>query len=1188
MRQNGHDVSEVVDLPLVIDTELDEIVRRREAVGLQYQELPSSTTCPPPTADTEGQDDVEGSEPIGEDLTDRERAKSDLVGLAFSGGGIRSASFNLGLFQALHRAGLIRNTDYLSTVSGGGYIGAHVASLVLGNDVKMDRNNFPLAPKERGEQPDRVIDFIRCGKYLVRQPLVFARWYFTGVALNNLVLLSGLLAIATLIAMIWRSLDTWPMYNFLRASTAGWSADWNRPFFLAVFALLVWIAVKSYQNWRSLGSRDGGMATTCLLIFYGCVAIALGVLLGNGDIGGLNWNWTGTQSRSVWVPLLSLLGICLLPLVRPWRLLHSGTRPASKAEGAIFKLTSYALLAGVPLALIAYISHEDISHFSATRTDLTERDVQDWRLLSQIQLPVETHPVGPPETFEAPAAPATPASTETPADSAAPAVASTPTTPAPAASPATIAKSTPGTGIWWDILKAVGLTVPQQQSQLASDRISLLDDYLMTTGKSTPDDAKKRLVELLGNVEAEVIPGETKPVTGAIIRTEIFGDDKVGADAFFTNIIPHLNQRVIQSDAFAGLAGANVNDAFWDKLAKKEEGWQHEVDGKTYRRDIPVDYANYQTLSDDRKDELAAWAGQAEAGRLEEADIGFFNRLYLEAAWPEFIVNRNRILRSVVAVPDQAWRFWTFCISLTVFVVGLILVDPNVTSIHRYYSRQLARAYIEPVDGMGRQIPMCRLDTVSKGAPYLLINATVNLYGRRDPKVEPRDIFVFSRKFCGSQSTRYCPSSQYLGGSFDLANAMAISGGAVTTSSVGNPLVAVMMFVLNFRLGQWLPNPREQSAFARPALWQVLVDLFRETHKHSFCFISDGGHYENLGATALLERKCKVIVLSDAGQDENHVFAEFVKLYRNLRTRRGIQFFDLQTGKPIELEALMLHDPPSETEYRGKLTKRHFVSMGIRYEDGSVGLLLYVKPSFTGDEEVDLQSYRASNVEFPHQPTSDQMYDEIQFESYRQLGFHIGSELCGESEAMWDVPAEDRVGMLAAVLADTDWKQIERASMLVGGNVSSTTKPLSDVPGGDLATLLHQYRNGEPELRVLALKEIASLDEGADAALPELIGDLRQAESTIPDATVRAQLACAIGSFGPAARPAARHLVALLRDPHPDVRAASAEALGEIGVTTQTALKALEKAARDEAESVRAAAEQSLQAIGKPSSSRAN
>jgi hypothetical protein len=51
---------------------------------------------------------------------------SPLFGIALSGGGIRSATFNLGFLRALNARGLLREADYLSTVSGGGYVGAFV------------------------------------------------------------------------------------------------------------------------------------------------------------------------------------------------------------------------------------------------------------------------------------------------------------------------------------------------------------------------------------------------------------------------------------------------------------------------------------------------------------------------------------------------------------------------------------------------------------------------------------------------------------------------------------------------------------------------------------------------------------------------------------------------------------------------------------------------------------------------------------------------------------------------------------------------------------------------------------------------------------------------------------------------------------------------------------------------------
>jgi predicted acylesterase/phospholipase RssA len=52
----------------------------------------------------------------------------DLVGLAFSGGGIRSATFGLGVLEALKALGRLADVDYLSTVSGGGYIGAWLSA----------------------------------------------------------------------------------------------------------------------------------------------------------------------------------------------------------------------------------------------------------------------------------------------------------------------------------------------------------------------------------------------------------------------------------------------------------------------------------------------------------------------------------------------------------------------------------------------------------------------------------------------------------------------------------------------------------------------------------------------------------------------------------------------------------------------------------------------------------------------------------------------------------------------------------------------------------------------------------------------------------------------------------------------------------------------------------------------------
>ena len=53
-----------------------------------------------------------------------------LAGIGFSGGGIRSATVNLGIAQALHDAGIFRHFDYMSTVSGGGFLGSSISALM--------------------------------------------------------------------------------------------------------------------------------------------------------------------------------------------------------------------------------------------------------------------------------------------------------------------------------------------------------------------------------------------------------------------------------------------------------------------------------------------------------------------------------------------------------------------------------------------------------------------------------------------------------------------------------------------------------------------------------------------------------------------------------------------------------------------------------------------------------------------------------------------------------------------------------------------------------------------------------------------------------------------------------------------------------------------------------------------------
>lgn len=77
-----------------------------------------------------------------------------LVGIGFSGGGIRSATLNLGIAQALHRRGVFDHLDYMSTVSGGGYLGSSISSLMRRRTrtVSEIAGRVSLATGEAGEK----------------------------------------------------------------------------------------------------------------------------------------------------------------------------------------------------------------------------------------------------------------------------------------------------------------------------------------------------------------------------------------------------------------------------------------------------------------------------------------------------------------------------------------------------------------------------------------------------------------------------------------------------------------------------------------------------------------------------------------------------------------------------------------------------------------------------------------------------------------------------------------------------------------------------------------------------------------------------------------------------------------------------------------------------------------------------
>ena len=82
-----------------------------------------------------------------------------LIGLSFSGGGIRSATVNLGILQVLDQCGIFLHVDFMSTVSGGGYLGSSVSALMRNRTMVYSQNDG--AVKVRKQADETVVEI--CG-----------------------------------------------------------------------------------------------------------------------------------------------------------------------------------------------------------------------------------------------------------------------------------------------------------------------------------------------------------------------------------------------------------------------------------------------------------------------------------------------------------------------------------------------------------------------------------------------------------------------------------------------------------------------------------------------------------------------------------------------------------------------------------------------------------------------------------------------------------------------------------------------------------------------------------------------------------------------------------------------------------------------------------------------------------------
>lgn len=331
-------------------------------------------------------------------------------------------------------------------------------------------------------------------------------------------------------------------------------------------------------------------------------------------------------------------------------------------------------------------------------------------------------------------------------------------------------------------------------------------------------------------------------------------------------------------------------------------------------------------------------------------------------------------------------------VTVVLAVVNFWLLNINFTSPHRHYRNKLAEAYViqQADDGKTNKpvaVPLSGIGSKAARGPYHLLNGALNVPGSANPAMQGRltDFFLFSPAYCGSPLTGYQPTRDWeaVDPHLDLGTAMAISGAAAAPQmGLGTQKnLTFWLALLNIRLGYWLRVPgRSAKRFGgSPGLWYLLKEMLGTMDERlPWLNVSDGGHIENLGVYELLRRRCKFIVAVDGEQDERMTFA-------GLTTLQRLAKIDLEVTIDIDLDDLRIDD-------KG-LSRSHFRYCRVTYPDGSIGYLLYLKLSLTGNEGEFLRRYRLDEPAFPHHSTADQLFSETQFEAYRSLGEHVGDKL---------------------------------------------------------------------------------------------------------------------------------------------------------------------------------------------------
>jgi hypothetical protein len=993
----------------------------------------SISECPRPAAEHQGADGLSDSE---QPSSAAQLDVSDKIGLCFSGGGIRSATFNLGVLQALAELDLLTWVDYLSTVSGGGYIHQWVAAWWRRATASADPTDaFRTVNKALVAQPDSVLPGIeptqisflrRFSNYLTPEKGALSADSWTLVAiwarntfLNQLVLLTFFLTLFGLLRMLLIGLEK-------AVGTLSNSAPVLEgvlillavAFFLG-FGVYVLRRVRIFSKNldsdtapTSSNKGDGLIAAAVLLLLL--AALLFTVICSGSIINGMfpipapKDTLGAWLTRAVWWPSLKAVLFLLCVASPVWLVMVARTGFANLVADRATETKWGWLSRG--LYLLGAIG-------------------VGWLVLWVVR-PIARYlpPIG---------------------------------VILPSASEALVFVLALVLMVWPLLIAFAGLT--PKLFELAFPNKSRLPKWLVFSAILAGGIVMAALALTFWTLDQE-LPGiwlnlcfSENPFVQALVdfsqnHPNIWMDSlflaapPVLVAALFLASVLHvgLNKHMFRDESLEWAARLRA----WGFLLSF--GWAGFLgclilSAPLLSAGLSMGYQGWTSAA------AALWAAISGAGVLagkSKSTSGdpkwqtLFRQALMQIAPYVFIAGCFVIVSWLVSVltnESQHRLIILLSISLVLFVAYGFGVDINEFSMHSFYRNRLARCYqgASVVDrrpdaftGFSRDDRAIRLgelrirtgdldDRSKYPGPFPIFCCTANFTVGEDLAWQERKgaSFAYTPLYSGydvpwtgldDESVDKKLSYNGYRDTFDLghpngpglADVSAISGAAVspTWGYHTSPAIAFLLTCFNVRLGVWTRNTRRAMReererkkgapsrdFQSPrfAPLHLLMELFGQANaKREFLYLSDGGHFDNMGLYELVRRECRYIVICDAEEDGNITFEGMAMALRKCRSDFGVE---------IDLDLRAMRKAP-DTGQSGV----HCVVGTILYpnEDPETpgrdrGKIVYMKSTLTGSEPADLLSYKLEHSSFPHDSTGDQWFSESQFESYRVLGRSI-------------------------------------------------------------------------------------------------------------------------------------------------------------------------------------------------------